>query len=105
MRGTIAAAISLQPTNFGRHNHSSRTDLSLMARRRTSSPVAPPPPSDRFTVPAGAPNWITPELIEHTLRVWQPYYATPLTTDDALAIIQSVGRLIEVVTAKGELSP
>jgi hypothetical protein len=50
------------------------------------------------SVPAGAPAWVTLELIEQTIRVWQPYYADPLTSDAALAIIQSVGRMIEVLS-------
>jgi hypothetical protein len=41
---------------------------------------------------------VTLELIEQTIRVWQPYYADPLTSDAALAIIQSVGRMIEVLS-------
>jgi hypothetical protein len=50
------------------------------------------------TVPAGAPAWVTAELLEHTLRVWQPKYNVPLTPDDALAIILNVGRLFEVLS-------
>lgn len=49
-------------------------------------------------VPPGAPAWITPELLAQTIRVWQPYYADPLTSEAALAIIQSVGRLVEVLS-------
>jgi hypothetical protein len=41
-------------------------------------------------------------LLDHTIRVWQPYYADPLTPDDALAIIQGVGRLIEVLAGEAE---
>lgn len=55
-----------------------------------------------ISVPAGAPNWVTPALLDHTVRVWQPYYATPLTPEDALAIIQSVGCLIEVLAGEGK---
>jgi hypothetical protein len=46
----------------------------------------------------GAPAWITVELIEHTIRVWQPYYADPLTASEALAIINSTSRLIEALS-------
>ncbi len=48
-------------------------------------------------VPPGAPSWVTPELIADTLRVWQPYYPTPLTTDDAFEMIMNVGRLFDVL--------
>jgi hypothetical protein len=46
-------------------------------------------------VPSGAPSWVTPELIAHTLRVWQRFSDQPLTPDDALEIINGAGRLIE----------
>lgn len=61
-------------------------------------PPPKPQPGKPSMVPAGAPSWITGELIQQTLRVWQPYYATPLTLDDALAMLLNVGRLC------GELS-
>ena len=48
-------------------------------------------------VPAGAPPWVTPELIAHTLRVWQPYYSEPLTADDALGMIINVAALWELL--------
>ena len=53
------------------------------------------------TVPPGAPAWVTAELIEHTIRVWQPYYEGQLTPDEALAIIINVGRLFRVLAGEG----
>lgn len=50
-------------------------------------------------VPAGAPDWITPELIEATIRVWQPYYAEVLSPEDAVTMILDVGRLFEVLSS------
>ena len=50
------------------------------------------------TVPAGAPRWITPALIKHTILAWQPYYETTLTPDDALTMILGVGRLYDVLS-------
>ncbi len=47
------------------------------------------------SLPDGAPAWITPELIESTLRVWQPHYAIRLSPADAVTILRSVGRLFE----------
>jgi hypothetical protein len=38
---------------------------------------------------SSAPTRITPELIEHTLRVWQPYSRRELGPDDAVEIIQN----------------
>jgi hypothetical protein len=43
--------------------------------------------------PIAAPPWVTPELIDQTIRVWQPYYAHPLTANDAIAMILNVGTL------------
>ena len=45
------------------------------------------------TVPPGVPRWVTAELLAETIRVWQPYYSEPLTAEDALAMILSVGQL------------
>lgn len=64
--------------------------------RRYSKRSLPSSDAEVRSVPPGAPDWVTADLIEKTIRVWQPYYADPLTPEDALAIIQSVGRLIEV---------
>lgn len=63
--------------------------------RRSSTRKAARETACANPVPAGAPSWVDAQLIEQTIRVWQPYYAEPLTPEDALAIIQSVGRLIE----------
>jgi hypothetical protein len=43
--------------------------------------------------PISTPPWVTPGLIEQTIRVWQPYYPQPLTADDAIAMILNVGTL------------
>jgi hypothetical protein len=50
-------------------------------------------------VPAGTPHWITAELIEATIRVWQPYYATILTPEEAVTMIQSVGQLYQALSS------
>jgi hypothetical protein len=44
------------------------------------------------------PPWITPELIEKTIKVWQPYYGFQLTRDDALGILLSVSRLFRILS-------
>jgi hypothetical protein len=49
-------------------------------------------------VPRGTPAWISIELIDHTIAVWQPYYARPLTVDDAIGIIEGTGRLLEMLS-------
>jgi hypothetical protein len=50
------------------------------------------------SVPAGVPDWVTAELIEHTIRVWQPYYSVPLTPSEAVEIIGNVSRLFRVLS-------
>ena len=50
-------------------------------------------------VPAGTPHWITPELIEATIRVWQPYYETVISPEEAITMIQSVGRLYQAFSS------
>lgn len=51
-------------------------------------------------VPAGTPDWITVELIEQTMRVWQPYYAELLTAEEAVTMILNVGRLFDVLSSE-----
>jgi hypothetical protein len=43
------------------------------------------------------PAWITPELIEQTIKVWQPYYTSPLQPDDAVTMILGVGQLFDTL--------
>lgn len=50
-------------------------------------------------LPAGTPDWITAELIEQTIRTWQPYYATILTPEEAVTMIQTVGRLYQALSS------
>ncbi len=50
-------------------------------------------------LPAGTPIWITTELVEHTIRTWQPYYATILTPEEAVTMIQTVGRLSQALSS------
>ncbi|MDA8377075.1 MAG: hypothetical protein M0Z50_08460 [Planctomycetia bacterium] len=44
------------------------------------------------------PSWITPDLISETIRAWQPYYAQPLTVQDAIGILIGVGNLFSVLS-------
>lgn len=46
-------------------------------------------------VPAGAPEWVTPELIEHTIKVFQPKYNEPLTPETALEMILNTVHLFD----------
>lgn len=53
---------------------------------------------DDGAVPPGAPAWVTAELIERTLKVWQPYYRERLTPEDAVTIVCNAGRLFRVLS-------
>ncbi|WP_020472337.1 hypothetical protein [Zavarzinella formosa] len=48
-------------------------------------------------VPAG-PAWISQELVDATIRVWQPYYEEPLTPEEAVTMIQNMGRLFQALS-------
>jgi hypothetical protein len=54
-------------------------------------------------VPAGAPAWITPEIVADTIETWQPYYAVPLTVADSLEILQSVSRLLDALQEQARM--
>jgi hypothetical protein len=45
------------------------------------------------------PAWLTEELIDATLKVWQPYYDAPLTREDAIEMILVAGRLMRAFSA------
>lgn len=49
-------------------------------------------------VPPGTPSWVTADLIESTIRVWQPFYSHQLIPEDALEMIMAVDRLFEVMS-------
>jgi len=76
-----------------------------MASNPLSPQMASSAPPTTVAVPAGAPSWVTPALIAQTSEVWQPYYPDPLTTEDALSIIQSVCRLFDVLKENKESPP
>lgn len=66
------------------------------------------PPRERRTpnvepsvvrVPAGAPSWITAELIEHTTRIWQPFYEEQLIPEQAMEIIMNMGRMMDLLSS------
>jgi hypothetical protein len=57
----------------------------------------------RAEVPSGAPEWVTAELLQEAIEVWQPYYADELSMEDALEITLSVGRLAEAIPGEGRL--
>jgi len=51
-------------------------------------------------LPSGTPAWITPELVELTQIVWQPYYGEPLTVEDSITILRNAGGLLEALARR-----
>jgi len=70
-----------------------------MVRRNQQSDCQLRVDASRCIVPAGAPDWITPELIEATIRVWQPYYVEVLSPEEAVTMILDVGRLFDALSS------
>ncbi len=54
----------------------------------------------RAALPAGTPAWITPELVEMTLDVWQPYCSHELTVTEAITILRNTGDLLAVLARR-----
>jgi hypothetical protein len=50
-------------------------------------------------IPAGTPDWITTELVEQTIRVWQPYYQALVTPEEAVTMILHAGRLFQALSS------
>ena len=67
---------------------------------RKHPPPKSQPTGEPIAVPAGAPSWITSELIQQTLKVFQPRYPSPLTLDDAVAMLLNVGRLFKELSRR-----
>lgn len=66
--------------------------------RRNRQPDCQTREDAKSIVPAGSPDWITPELVEATIRVWQPYYEEVLTPEEAVTMILNVGRLFDALS-------
>lgn len=49
-----------------------------------------------------APPWVTQELIDYTIEVWQPRYQTPLTDSDAIEIISAAFELLRALSGDSE---
>lgn len=56
--------------------------------------VSQPQSAARSAIPA----WITPELLDHTRRVWEPRYGRALTTSDLVEIVLSFSTLFRTLT-------
>lgn len=65
-----------------------RTNQTAAADIGDCSPIAVPP---------ATPAWIDLSLIERTIAVWQPYYSSPLSADDAVEMLLTVGNLLNAL--------
>ncbi|MEZ6064108.1 MAG: hypothetical protein R3B90_00015 [Planctomycetaceae bacterium] len=55
------------------------------------------PGQDPGAVPPGTPAWISRDLIDKTISVWQRFYSTRLSAADAVEMLISVGNLFGVL--------
>lgn len=55
------------------------------------------PEQDPGAVPPGTPAWITRDLIDKTISVWQRFYSARLSAADAVEMLISVGNLFGVL--------
>jgi len=69
-----------------------------MARKPDNSSRTTQDHDRSCSVPAGAPGWVTVELMQQTRRVWQPYYREPLNALDLLEMILGVGRMLDLLS-------
>jgi hypothetical protein len=73
--------------------------MPVMARRNRKPDCQAREDASPSIVPAGTPDWITAELIEATIRVWQPYYQHVLSPEEAVTMILGVGRLYDALSS------
>jgi hypothetical protein len=66
-------------------------------KMRPKSTAHKPEIEQEGLLPAGAPDWVTEDLIIETLETWQPYYNGSLTVEDALEILIGVTKLFEII--------
>lgn len=72
-----------------------------MRARRDQSEGGVGRESPQESLPSGTPEWITPELVEATIRVWQPFYGkAQLSPADAVQILVGTGRLLAVLDGR-----
>ncbi|MBX9736757.1 MAG: hypothetical protein K2X32_07510 [Phycisphaerales bacterium] len=81
-----------------------RHDSKVNAIHRNGSGPAPSQVSAGSThtsappeLPPGTPSWITLDLVHLTIRVWQKYYAQPLSAEDSVTIILNAGQLFRAL--------
>ncbi|MBC7819872.1 MAG: hypothetical protein IAG10_23560 [Planctomycetaceae bacterium] len=55
-------------------------------------------------VPPGTPAWITGDLIEATIRVWQPHYSEPITHEVAVQMLIRVEQLFGALCPRDAIS-
>ena len=71
-----------------------------MGKRVIQTEAEQPRDAAPVVLPSGTPGWITPELVELTQKVWQPYYDKPLTVEDSITILRNAGGLLEALARR-----
>ena len=54
----------------------------------------------RAGLPPATPAWVTPELVEKTVRFWSERSGILVSSDEAIGIILRVGTLIDVLNRR-----
>lgn len=72
-------------------------DLQSPTNSNKDIPSEKQPDGTRFELFAGKPAWITHELLDETLKTWQPYYKEKLSPQDAFEILQNMGRMFDIL--------
>lgn len=55
-------------------------------------------------VASAAARWITPELIQRTIEVWQPRSPVKLMRENAVAILENTARLFSVLSPRHSMA-
>ena len=72
-------------------------EVLVMTSVASSCPQAPDVVdlAQEITLPPGTPTWITVDRVLHTMRVFGPRLAEPVTVDLAIEMLVNVGRLAD----------
>ena len=54
-------------------------------------------PASAVALPSGTPAWVTPTLLESTIRLWSRRFGAPVSSADAIGILVRVGHLLDVL--------
>jgi hypothetical protein len=62
------------------------------------------PPEEARNEEQALPSWVTDELLEKTVKVWSRVMSRTVTTEEAVEMVKSAGRLMGLVHPDSESS-